>query len=288
MAWVDGLEKAQPCGEAMTLLLSISDLKLYLTCPQKFAYQYVQRRGSDKASKSLVFGSTVHKALELRMQGKSTEGMDWDADFARLIPADQAYVDNKMTAMLPAIEAWTPPVDWEVLHTEHELRVPDRITPVTLCGRADLVVRSMGHIWHVQYKTIDPTFAEGIFLEGQKTDWHECFYQHALMQEYPNEPFGGTLLVLIRKLANRDLKAGENPFTYYPLFRPPSLVVEAMADIWKTAREAHKAVVYGPTGMRWSKYRHACTAYNTLCPFKRVCDGAGNIEEFPVKEPRYA
>src|SRR5438132_286832 len=56
--------------------LSHSQLSLMRTCPRKFAYTYIENAERDFLPSSLIFGGSVHAALELhfrcRLEGLTT------------------------------------------------------------------------------------------------------------------------------------------------------------------------------------------------------------------------
>jgi hypothetical protein len=55
--------------------LSHSQVSLMRTCPRKFAFQYVENAHKDFLPSSLLFGGSIHRALELYFRAR-LEGLD--------------------------------------------------------------------------------------------------------------------------------------------------------------------------------------------------------------------
>lgn len=261
--------------------LSVSDLKLYMTCPAMFYYSYfLGRVPAGTSATPLGVGTLAHKALEVKQTGEV-----WTPEFETL------EIEEGFNALRPAIEAWSPPAGWKVIEAEQEVELV--LVPslgILLIGRPDLVVEWNGFLWHVQYKTVSASTPIPTFGEVIRTDWHECFYQAALEEKHGRK-VRGTILVTLKKLSAKAILA--NPTSAVAvqyLNRSEDNVREAMEDMARVAGKIH--FDYG-NGTPFVKNRSACggSFRNSLCPYKPVCDiGSLKLLEGPAfkqREERY-
>lgn len=257
--------------------ISVSDLKLHVTCPTKFHYVYNLKRGVDREEPAQEIGSFAHEILDLklnralwrpRLDEIETTAKDWPA----------------LKLML---QVWEPHPDWKIhaVEKEYSLGLP---SGDTLVGRPDAVVEYLGGFWHLQHKTIASSKPPATFTEIQRTDWHECVYQR-MLEEAGYRPFKGTILNMLRKLSVKTLL--DNPHagivtTYAP--RSENEVNQALFDITMRLGRIHTE---NKIEVR-EKTRQSCGGHfgNSLCPYKGVCDGwlEINSNAFVDIKDRYA
>lgn len=255
------------------MLLSISDLKNWMLCPAYASYQLFSKRVPASRSTALELGVLAHKGVEVVLGGEDT--------LDSLLELSSEDTKAQWEKLKPTVMAWRPPVAWEILAVEKEVRV-EVGHGITLVGRPDIVIRWNGLLWHVQIKTLARSVPIDVYAELIRTDWHEMFYQHAIEEKY-GERVGGTILLIIRKTTQPQV------IVQY-LTRDPLLVESAMDDIVRTA---HSIVDYRGSEFGPIKNRSACAGAfrNSLCPYKKVCDSMNeNLlrgEEFEDAKPRY-
>ena len=257
------------------MLISVSDLKTHVTCPQLYDHTVRQRKARPgDAAPALVLGTLIHKALEAKLLRKP-----WRASIEQ----------HELTLLRdyePVLDLWEPPATWEVLGTETEVRLP--LAPGIMgVGRVDGRIRWNGKVWPLQHKSLASTVPTHVFAEVQRTDWHECFYQAAIEAE-TGEKCGGTILNIIRKLSAGAI--ARNPgaaIELHYLTRSPEIIREALADMAIRALRIQEEGEGAPI----EKTRSACGGMfrNYLCSFKPVCDGLESINGsgFITIEPRY-
>lgn len=259
------------------LVLSVSDIKEYVRCPQLFMYRFVNKLGPQEDSEALRAGTYAHHVLEMRLRGYAPDESD-PGDCPEQIEPIEEHLLN-----------WSPPEKWEIIDVEKELRAP-LAEDIELVGRLDCVVRAMGGIWHLQHKTIAASKPVDIFAETQTTDWHEIGYQWLAAAHY-GEEFKGTILNCIRKLSTKSVAAGVNPFYVSYLHRREQIIEEGMEDIRGIADAIAWDLAAYQVGVRVTKNRMSCGGVygNSICPYKPVCDGRQPLDSMNFVEitPRY-
>lgn len=276
------------------LILSISDVKSYMTCPQLFMYRYIDGVGPQyDVSAALLVGTAVHTCLEAKLRG--IEGAEWFGDeYHKASDEVKAEVQKVMLALRPALDLWTPTDKWEIVDVEKELRKVIDLSDgskVELVGRLDCVVRAMGKLWHLQHKTCHASKPTAVFSESVRTDWHETAYQ-VMASEHYGEAFAGTILNCIRKLSAK--RIAEEPsavFETYYLHRSDAILEQGWEDIRSTVdRMAWDITAYN-IDIAPIKNRMSCAGIfgNSLCKYKEVCDGKRTLDqmEFVKIDKRY-
>ncbi len=155
--------------------LSHSQLYCMRSCPRKFAFQYVERAPADFVPSSLIFGGSIHAALELyfraRLEGlnctheallaayhdawwrqKEQNGTDLPVRFNKDETYDtlHALADRMITAFLASSLASPKGV---IVGVEEELRVILDPDLPDLLARVDLVIETDNSLHVVDFKT---------------------------------------------------------------------------------------------------------------------------------------
>jgi hypothetical protein len=261
------------------LVLSVSDVKLYQTCPQLFMYKFVDRVGPkyDTSAAQLV-GTAVHGMLEGKLRGNPEAKPKWGDEFDKASEETQEEATKAVLALLPALELWQPPDKWEIVDVEKELRKTITLndgSEVELVGRLDCIVRAMGKLWHLQHKTCHSSKPTAVYAESVRTDWHETAYQVMAAEQY-GEAFAGTILNCVRKLSAK--RIAEDPSAVFELFylhRPEYLIQQGWSDLTNLVDRMAWDITAYETDIPVLKNRMACAGIfgNSLCKYKDVCDG---------------
>jgi hypothetical protein len=261
---------------------NISQLKLHHQCAQKSHYRDIQKRGPVEKSEPLTLGTLWHKAMADLMTGSETLPPE-----RAMAPEEiQKKWDETLAPLVPLVVDMLPR-GYKVLAVEQPLSVP--IGPHWLEGTPDLLITWNGKIWHVQYKTLNPSTPLHIYTETQRVDWHESGYEAMICHNYDDPPVGGTILIVARKLSAKSIaeKPGQAVSVHY-LVRRPAEVAEALADMYTEMEAIYKE---GPKGEynRIQKNPGACGGVygNQLCPYFHVCYGGKSILDFPIIPDRY-
>lgn len=267
--------------------LSISDLKLHTTCPQKFHNRCVALRGVDKPSQALSVGTWLHRAMELKLKGERWEDALLE-DIAELWrtqgdanPIMCRKAEEEFVALIPHIRAWELLPSWKVTHVEQEVEMP-LFSVITLVGRLDTVLKWGDDEWHLQHKTLAGSTPSHVFAELIRTDWHEIAYD-AMWFHLTGRHLKGTILNIFRKIKDQS-KVNEIHY----LARSPEICARGMTDI----RERALQMFHEARGTRATEQtRTACAGpfHNSLCEYKEVCDGVVSLDspQFVTLEPRY-
>jgi hypothetical protein len=289
---------------------NISQLLLYMECPRKWYFKYILKRGFESTSKALEDGLAWHDLMEAAPS------------------SDLAIREEDPLWMKAGYDAWlvwkekAKKDGFEFLAKELELEAP--LGPHTIFGRLDALVRWNGRLWHLQHKTLSPSVPIPTYQRLVARSWHEHAYQHLIGRAvhvmvsdlaYSEEPYGGTLLVICRKLSDKsiskrmeELAEAGNPFagvhmgmdrsnmwdgntsnldiSYLPLPQHE----DTMNDLWSLMShiEESGALIGGSASQAWPIGNSSmCAGYyrNSLCPYIDVCDGHGSILDMPSINP---
>jgi hypothetical protein len=158
-----------------------------------------------------------------------------------------------------------------------------------IVGRLDAVIRWNGLLWHLQHKTIPPNKVLPVYIEQQRTDWHEAVYQRMMEEAFPDDDIGGTVLNCIKKLSMK--AATERPHAAFELFYLPRSEEEVDDAFLDLAAEID-SIEQEQYGLHIVKNRSFCGGAfgNSLCQYKEVCDGVISINDdtrFISTEARY-
>lgn len=243
--------------------VSISQVKDFLTCPTIAHNRHVLRKGLDKRSEALDFGTLWHREMAIALDPT------WDP------PEIEIPKETLEDYFLWRQEApWQRPEGWEVKGVEVKMSMP--LGPHEIVGTLDAVVVWNGKYWHVQHKSLAESVPVSVFCEQQRLDFHEVCYQR--MMEQSMTPVGGTILNVLRKLSRKRLRAGENPYVIETMTRERELVEETLRDLEQVVGEMERQ------GGQPVKNRSACSGIyrNSLCQYHPVCG-----REITLEDERY-
>jgi RecB family exonuclease len=146
------------------MILSPSKITLYSDCGLKYKFQYIDGIKKLKTSIHLIYGSSIHKALELLnnslIQKDKTDIEDvlqaFDDHWKKETTEGEiknGFYEEKLyyTALETLIKFYKEYSDYEVLASETEFSVPFGDTQ--LHGIIDAVIQCKGKIYIVDYKT---------------------------------------------------------------------------------------------------------------------------------------
>jgi hypothetical protein len=243
--------------------VSISQVKDHLLCPQLAHNRHVLRRGLDKRSDALDFGTLWHREMAFRLMPK------WEAPLI-YVPSETLMAYEEWRGECPE---WERPEGWEVEGVEVGMSMP--LGQHEIVGTLDAIVKWNGKWWHLQHKSLAESVPLSVFCETQRMDFHEIVYQRmAEMQGYM--PFRGTILNVLRKLSRKRLRAGENPYHIEEMTREAELVEETLRDL--------NRVIEAMQFETPIKNRSACGGLyrNSLCQYHSVCG-----REITLDDERY-
>lgn len=245
--------------------VSISQVKDHLLCPQLAHNRHVLRRGLDKRSDALDWGTLWHREMAFKLMP------EWEAPLI-YIPPEVVQDYDLWRGECPQ---WQRPEGWEVKGVEVGMSMP--LGQHEIVGTLDAIIQWNGKWWHLQHKSLAEGVPISVFCETQRMDFHEVVYQRmAEMQGYL--PFGGTILNVLRKLSRKRLRAGEDPYVIEVMTREPELVEETLGDLEEIVTQM------AAQGIRPIKNRSACGGLyrNSLCQYHACCG-----REITLADERY-
>jgi hypothetical protein len=163
-------------------IFSVSTVQTFATCPVKWDYRYNKKL-------NVLFPTDA--------QSEGTAWHEVAAGQRPTMPHDPVWLRGAFDEWQEEKKAW----DITVLETEVPLETFSS-PGITLIGRPDAIVRWNGQIWHLQHKSVRASMPVALYLEQLRRSWHEAAYRQMISERYPNEPYGGSFLVLARKLKN--------------------------------------------------------------------------------------
>lgn len=149
--------------------VSISQIREFLTCEQRYDYRYNQNLMPRIYQRALEFGTIGHKFLEEHYkaiwQGKPLDIVETLAKIReeRLAEELDAFTLQKFeTDLYMALGMFSSYVEyyksdvekWEILLAEDMLYLPEKISTKTFRGKPDLIVREKdtGFVWVIDHK----------------------------------------------------------------------------------------------------------------------------------------
>jgi putative RecB family exonuclease len=186
------------------LHVSYSQLRTYLTCPQKYMYQYVKGVEWERKSAALIFGKAVHKAVEqfyttLQSIGKPLSVEEMVSIFDMVLEMeyfnaeteivfkhgeDLARLKEQGAELVRVFHAEVKPQKIVGVEVPFSVRIPDVINghgflPVRLAGILDLVeADSDGTYLVVELKTSGQRFSSAKL----EHDLQSTVYSYAMAQ----------------------------------------------------------------------------------------------------------
>lgn len=254
-------------------MTSISDLKLWLTCPQKHHFATIEKRVPVALSPALDLGNTFHRFMEARLKGAPSETL------LALAP-ETPDAQEEWQKLLPFIAAWPIPPEWRIVAVEYPLS--GTLGAHQIQGRLDALIYWNSKYWSLQYKTCGQSTPLDNLADSVRLGFHEAAYQY-LAETSGHVPFGGTILLTARKLSLKAIREGSNPLMVHYLTRSPSVQSEILSDLIlaldlsETTRFRNLESCYGPFK-------------NTKCPYLPVCHEGLSISSdlYQDAEDRYA
>lgn len=240
--------------------ITISELKQWIECPQKAAY--AQLRVSASPPPSLQFGTLFHAYMEQRVRSALSLPVD-------PLPTVSEEALAEWRKLEPHIEAWSLPPEWTLRGAEVPIRgtlprwngaKPEH----QLQGRLDALVEWNHKLWSLQYKTCGQSVPLVNLAESVRMGFHEAAYQY-LYQQHDPTPYGGTILVTLKKLSMKALREGSNPIAVHYLTRSKQEQQALLLDLSKALDSMEQ-------GQVWHNWE-ACHGpfKNSRCPYFPVC-----------------
>jgi len=184
--------------------ISVSSIQHYQDDPLTWCYTWLENRVPRKTGTAVSTGRLVHKAFENHFKGGGRVGDELDA---LLAPIDPRYLDERARKAYYASARLVEPLNlWEdrypidrTLEVEapFEEKLPNGLI---FQGRPDRVVSCYGKVWHFQHKTLAASRNPEHFIKLAPQSMHELLYAAHLRQKYTDEPYGGSIYNVVRKL----------------------------------------------------------------------------------------
>ena len=192
------------------MIINISRLQTYMTCPRKYKAIYEDNLVPEGVATPLIEGTAIHAALErLYLSGGLVESALADLDNAynealEGTPEDAEALEGRRSYSHRMIEDYAKKyIDadlerYEIIASEEAwtAHVGDHVIPC----RLDLVVldRHDNQYKHMQHKTMGHTVSPDKYVRDYDLAFHEPAYAIAAT-ERGLTPWGGTTLNLLRK-----------------------------------------------------------------------------------------
>jgi hypothetical protein len=271
------------------LEISNSSLSTYQTCQKKWAWQYVDGLKPRYKSSALTLGEIMHKAFDRYYKSMSIDAITkfindtYKEEMANCGPEDQEqiYLDGK-TALGMFLNFPFDQMKFEEMHSEEEFNVPlDK--NITFTGRVDGKVKREGKWWIREVKTTSEStqmFEKRAAISSQATGYvygieaRDSVDIQGIIYDYIRKPklykrmdecteeFGHRIYLDYCNIAKK-----KSYFGRYPTYRTPKDIERWKTDALKTAEEIQSSM----TGNKYPRNTNACYAYNTECPYLKIC-----------------
>lgn len=197
---------------------TISEVKAFWACPQRWYWQFVAPRRSPRhEAAALVVGTAWHKFMEARLNGSSVEaalgeietvmtaGINEAIGVGRLKQAKELETEwEKLQVAGPLWKDW---LEAETLAVEKPLSLTFNDLGIRINGKPDrkIRLRSNGRMGSMQHKTLGASKPVDPYLLTFVRSPHECTYWSMLEEEDREEPFG-VVVNILRKLSIKTIK----------------------------------------------------------------------------------
>jgi hypothetical protein len=268
---------------------TVSEIKAFWACPQRWYLQYVSPRRSPRGlSVPLTTGTIWHQFMEdlfndvdpvtrivvlnERFDAAVQQALDED-----LSPAKIADLRKDQEKLIVAASEWAHWMQGTTLAVEKPLRLVRG--DVTILGKPDRVIRldAIQRIAHHQHKTVGGTKPIAPYLNTFHRQPHEAAYWFMLLEEYGEEPFG-CLLNIMRKLTPKSIK--ENPqaaLQQHPIPINRDMAQRALDNVLLTCNHMQQMRDIGPSLFWNNPDRDLGQFANSQDPWFEVLD-TGNLE----------
>lgn len=205
--------------------VSITQIREFLTCEQRYDYRYNQLLSPRIYQRALEFGSIGHKFLEEHYvalkEGRSLSivetlekikqdriAQEMDAFTLQKFETDLFMAYGMFQAYTTYYKSDTE--KWEILLAEDMLSLPEKINGLTFRGKPDLIVRekNSGFIWVIDHKFMAQV-SEGLIKKLPMDHQVHAYIQmtrHWLKEKGHDWPIRGVIYNVVKK-SQRRLKA---------------------------------------------------------------------------------
>lgn len=213
-------------------------------CRFRWVIKWVMNRVPRNESPALTEGKLLHTIFEDHLKGvrPMADAIKFRCAEALNTPTDQAGRDTIQRAVdgimdrAEALVLWRDQYEWEipVLEVEEPFEIAHPMDPhFHLKGRPDRVGVMNGQLWHIQNRGLAAAMNFGVYMELATRHRHEHLYALAISQKYPQYPYGGTFMNLVRKLKYRTNvgKNNEAVKTLDQMFFQHPLVIDLKGEL---------------------------------------------------------
>lgn len=199
-----------------------SSIMAFQRCRWRWVISWVMNRVPRNESPALAEGKLLHLLYEDVFKGTRTmeeaikfrckEWLETPTDEHGRIVAAKAV--QGIADRAEALVQWKDKYEWDipVLEVEVPFEIEHPLDPmIHLRGRPDRVGVMQGSLWHVQNRGLAAACNFATYIDLATRHLHEHLYAVALVQKYPQYPYGGTLFNLTRKVKYRTKVTKANP-----------------------------------------------------------------------------
>lgn len=273
-------------------VIDSSKLDTYTSCPRKFFYTYVLGWQSERPNVHLIFGSALHKAIEIfKLDGYSLESID---------KAMEAFKDIYYREFSPITDlerAPKNPQNAEVALTEYiaQYAIEDSDTEVLEVEKCYPVLINESRVLWGKVDSINRNSKGQVFTDDVKTSsrkdawWYDQWelrfqfytYLHILYSRYGFNEVKGLRVdgFIMRKKDNELLRhwVNKNPDQMEDWLWEVNEVYERLErDFLLLSRTKKEDKVMSA----FPRHRNACISYMQLCPFHSICGAYRNPTQF--------
>lgn len=208
-------------------IVNISSVHRFQQCRLRWYFEWVLNRVPRENEQALTFGKMLHEIFERHFISALT--MQEATDIVRkeyqskIDPAFEAQNEKAVLSITDALDQLSAVeealVQWhdvfipeQTLAIEQPFEFPHPADPTIIVrGRPDREWVMQGKLFHVQNRSLAPSKNIGLYLELAKRDYHEHIYKWAMTQKYPDIPWGGVVMNILRKLKYRGVPTKKDP-----------------------------------------------------------------------------
>lgn len=299
--------------------LNVSSIQDFSQCRWRWVARWVCNREPRGPARALSFGKLLHEIFEDHLG----DGLPMETAIAqqrtrlvellvggRLEPLEERVAAEALMDLDTYREVlcmWRDNYPIEpALEVEQPFEIPHPLdASIIIRGRPDRVAPLWGRLYHIQNRGLAATTNFALYCELAKRHLHEHVYAYAITQKYPDTPYGGTVMNLLRKLKYRGKPTKVHPEGKI-LHTPQELMWQGMVEIkpertkemmlnvyyWATEMQRVKAA-YENVGIWPAPNERMNAGYfgNTIDPYFRVLEGEVSLDDdtlFQTREDTYA
>jgi len=206
-------------------IVNVSSVQDFMTCRYRWLSKWVLNRVPVEEGRPLRFGKLLHQLFESYFieQIPMEEVIQRYADKWSIALSDANNMKDRQDAAdaLEDLAAYAEPLclwkdHYPIENPPLEVEQPFLIQSplhhdIFFRGRPDRMAILWGRLCHVQNRGLAAGVNFAMYAELATRHLHEHVYAYAMSRKYPEIPYGGTVLNLLRKLKYRGVPTKKNP-----------------------------------------------------------------------------